>query len=93
MSETNDDSGDLQFETAAAGGIIDDDVTLETWRIPVIRAEIVHLRHDTDRLARALEGLFPARVGLHDTPQQINSQIDAVAAWLDDAEELSGSTG
>jgi hypothetical protein len=82
-------SDDLQFEAAAAGGIIEPDVELQGWEIPVLRAEVIHLRHDTERLARALEGVFPARAGLHDLPQRMNNEIDALAAWLDEVDASS----
>ena len=89
MSDTSAESDDLQFETAAAGGLIEPDVELHGWEIPVIRAEVVHLRHDADRLAEALEGVFPARVGLHDAPQRIHGELDALATWLDEVADLT----
>lgn len=86
MSDTNTDFDDMQFEAAAGGGLIEPEVEHSSWELPVIRAEVVHLRHDTDRLAHALEGVFPAQDGLHDVPQQIHAQLDALSAWLDENE-------
>lgn len=40
----------------------------------------------TDRLAHALEGVFPSRDGLHDVPQRIHAHLDDLAAWLDEVE-------
>jgi hypothetical protein len=87
MSDMSTAADDMQFEAAAGGGIIEPEVELSGWEIPLIRAEVAHLRHDTDRLAGALEGVFPPRAGLHDVPQQIRVQIDALAAWLDDVDD------
>jgi len=77
------DFEDMQFETAAAGGLIEPEVELSGRGAAVIRAEIAHLRHDAARLAHALEGVFPSRDGLHDVPQRITTQLDALATWLD----------
>ena len=75
---------DMQFEAAAAGGLIDPDVEISAGEVAVIRAEVVHSRHDAERLAHALRGVFPSREGLHDVPQRIHAQLDELVAWLDE---------
>lgn len=86
MSDKGTDFDDMQFEAAAGGGLIEPEVEHTSWEIPLIKAEVVHLRHDADRLAHALEGVFPARDGLHDVPQRIHAHLDALETWLDETE-------
>ena len=88
MSDTSTGFDDMQYEAAAGGGLIEPEVEHQGWEIPLIRAEVVHLRHDAARLAHALEGVFPARDGLHDIPKRIDAELDGLEAWLDHADEV-----
>ena len=83
MSESNE-FDDMQFEAAAGGGLIEPDVELTNSDIRLLRSEVAHIRHDADRLAHALEGVFPSRVGLHDIPKHIHAEIDSLVEWLDE---------
>jgi hypothetical protein len=85
MSDTSNQFDDMQFEAAAGGGLIELDAEFTGSDVRLIRAEIAHLRHDADRLAIALQGVFPSQDGLHDIPQHIHTEIDGLEAWLDEA--------
>ena len=87
MSDTSQ-FDDMQFEAAAGGGLIETDAEVTGADVRVIRAEIAHLRHCADRLTDALEGVFPSRDDLHDTPKHVHAELDRLDAWLDD-----GATG
>lgn len=88
MSDTSSQFDDMQFEAAAGGGLIEPDVELTGSDIRLLRAEVAHLRHDADRLAHALEGVFPSRIGLHDIPQHIHAEINDLEAWLEEIGEV-----